>query len=132
MSFVRLVEAEIEHAIRVLADRQAQDLFRGGSDVKIFSDGADDAEPTWVGRCGRCGWRYVTNLHWPRHSKMPGHCDRPQHGALQGYVCGGEVLRDPNSDALLAAYLVGGYDAIQDRPGQPNVHGLEAYLAPHK
>lgn len=100
--------------------------------MKIYSEGADNAEPTWVGKCTKCGRRYVTNLHWPTRAKMPDRCDRPGDGLLQGYVCGGEVEHDPDSDALLAVFLLNGYDAIQDRPkvdlGTPSHSGLGDWL----
>lgn len=122
--------AEADQAIQHTAERLAQDLFRSDPVMKIYSEGADNAEPTWIGKCKTCGWRYVTNLHWPSRSKMPDACDRPRSGVMQGYVCGGEVELDPNSEALLAVFLLNGYDAIQEGPRErvAKIHGLEGWL----
>lgn len=128
-SLVEIWAAEADRAIQRTAERLAQDLFRSDPVMKIYSEGADNAEPTWIGKCTKCGWRYVTNLNPVARPQMPDWCDHFSTDT-SGFRsrCGGLVELDPNWAALLAVFLLNGYEAIQLTPTERVVRGLEAWL----
>ncbi len=105
-----LYEREVQAAIEKLGDRLAMDLYRIPRHVRVYADGAPDAEDTWVGICTLCGCHQVTNLDPAKHLSLPDGC-----GEGDRMSCKGTVLLAKNWEALLAAYKIGGWEAIGGR-----------------
>lgn len=87
----------------------AQDLYRG-KQMRIYDYGAPNAEATWVGTCTTCGRLHVSNLDPNSVPALPDAC-----GSGSGFVrpCEGVVVLHAEWPALLAAFLVGGWDALR-------------------
>lgn len=108
----------MDRALASLGDRLALDLYAGPPrQVKVFSDGAPNAEETWVGICTLCEARHVTNLDPKRYLTMPIPCGEAMGNLRSEAQCTGNVLLSADNDALLAAFKIGGWDALRDDAG---------------
>ncbi len=77
-----------------------------------YSMSLEPNAPTWVGQCLLCkAMRLDYSIDPGACGTLP--CVVTKHGFRREYLCSGSVLLHHNWEALLAAYLVGGWDALK-------------------
>ena len=118
-----LLQAEVDAAYTRMAQQLSQDLYGPKSRVRWYlaadHSGVTDAA-SWVGKCSLCGAWHVANLDPAVHGKLPDGCETPQGAAAWSTVkpvadetCLGLVLASGQREALLAAFTLGGYEALR-------------------
>lgn len=76
--------------------------------MRIYSEGVPYGEITWAGRCVLCKAAYVSNLDPKKMFTLPDACGA--NATIR--ECFGAVVLVANHEALLAAWLIGGYEAL--------------------
>lgn len=108
------MQAEVDRALGELAQKISTDLYGPRRrPVRLYGHGNPLGDPTWVGTCTLCGAREVSNLDPRKHLQLPDACgEGGDGGGPTGIECTGQVLLDQEWEALLAAFLVGGWEAL--------------------